>query len=93
MNPPTLTHIDLGDACRVVVKLRNPATDNLEDGTVTVTATGPSSTATVVVNKLAAGTYEAVFTPDTSGSWTVAVAVSGSKSAMEYGVVRVRAAP
>lgn len=93
MNPPTLTHTDLGDAVSVTVKLRNPRTDSLEDGTVSVTATGPSSVVPVVVNKLATGTYEAVFTPDTAGSWTVAVAVSGSKSAVEYGIVRVRPAP
>lgn len=93
MNPPTLTHIDLGDACRVVIKLRNPANDALEDATVMVTASGAGSTAPVTTNRLSTGVYEAVFTPDASGSWIVAVSVSGSRQAVEYGLVRVRPAP
>lgn len=92
--PPTLTHVDLGEAVRLVVTLRNPAGDQLEDGTVTVTATGPTATQlTATVNRMAQGRYEAFFTPDVSGTWTVSVNVSGARTAVEYGLVRVRPAP
>lgn len=94
--PVTLTTIDLGDACRLLIKVRDPGTDALTDvaSGITVTATGPSGqTVTGATNHLSTGVYESVFTPDASGAWLAKVLIGGAAAAVEYGRVRVRATP
>jgi hypothetical protein len=90
----TLASIDLGDTCRVELKITDPRTDRLLDGSMTVTATGPGGTVlTATVTRLSLGTYEAFFDPTASGDWSVKAQVAGDKKAVEYGIVKVRAVP
>jgi len=91
----TLTTIDLGEVCSVIVKVRDPRDDALVDATVSVRAMPPGGGAdlTATVAKVRQGVYEALFAPDQAGTWRIMVEVSGTRAAVEYGLVRVRPAP
>jgi hypothetical protein len=90
----TLASIDLGDTCAVELKLTDPKTDRLIDGTLAVVASGPGgASVTATVTRSSVGTYEALFDPTVAGDWLITATVSGSKNAKEYGIVKVRAVP
>jgi hypothetical protein len=90
----TLATIDLGEVCSLIIKVRDPRTDQLANATVAVTALRPTGgNLPATVTQIRTGVYEALWTPDVEGVWRVEVNVSGARAAIEYGLIRVRPVP